>query len=183
MAAKRRCPDVHSIERQSEFSVYYYPDGSRSAAGRHIAGGWTADNPRGGEWLECVVPVGKWSYWDESGTLRAEISYKLSCYMQCCAAGPCPIVHSYPAGPFRTYHPSGRPRTAGSLGEGVEQFENNCDVSVSTRRTRSIDDLRLWDDEGNECWIETPTWPDAFQEGTWKGPAPLRQPDAQGKCP
>jgi hypothetical protein len=130
-----------------------------------------------------VVPVGKWSYWDESGQLRAEITYKLSCYRQCCAAGPCPIVHSYPAGPFRTFHASGRPRTEGWLGETIVEFENLCDTAVSTHRTHSINNLRIRDEQGNESSIESPKWSNAFPEGTWTGPVPLLEPDARGKCP
>lgn len=69
---------------------------------------------------------GAWRYFDEGGALRAEVSYRVAWYEDCCAAGLCRQPYEMLDGPVRLYAADGTLTYEGSPRNRRRLLETNC---------------------------------------------------------
>src|SRR5688572_4305807 len=131
------CPDVARLELSARQDTFRDANGAVIASGRHLGQSWrVADHLP--EW-QNLTPVGAWTYWHLNGQVRARLTYGLSCYIQCCAGGPCPQVHAYPVGPFEFFYPSGELRARGNFTASRQHVDTSCEGGDTTTRGASAD--------------------------------------------
>src|ERR1044072_7813611 len=122
------CSDLNVFMRDAEIRRVVDAHGTLLAIGRGLPRGWdrAVDPWTGADQRERNQPVrvGTWTYLYGDGSKRAEVTYEVSCYIECCSCCPCPQLRDYPAGRFTLWYPSGR-----KLGEGTFEPEK---IHVST---------------------------------------------------
>jgi hypothetical protein len=141
------CRNLRSVEREAQLRTFRYPNGTVSATGRGLPESWDDEFERWATASKRDVPatrVGRWRYFYAAGTKRAEVSYALACYIQCCTGGACPQIHDYPVGAFRLWYPSGRKLAEGSFVAVKWHVETSCEGGDDTTVARISSDSRFW---------------------------------------
>jgi len=145
------CPDLSVVKRAAELRTFRYPNGAVAAAGLGLPDSWDDEFERWGLYKRDVpaVRMGLWKYFYANGAKRAEVSYALACYIQCCTAGACPQVHDYPIGTFRVWYPSGGKLAEGSFRAVSWHVETSCEGGDDTTIGRLSPDSRFWREDGS----------------------------------
>lgn len=130
-----------TLRTESEFRIYRHPNG-RPAAEGHVTThesftyliAETEGRPRH-PWQK-YLRVGKWRYFDERGDIRAELTYRLGSYTECCAPGWCEQPYEIVDGTVRTLAADGTVTYEGPPKNVERVLATNCEggdrVHVST---------------------------------------------------
>ncbi len=152
-----KCPDERWVERQAEFRTVRYPDGAVLARGRGLPSGWDDEYERWGSSYKREVAatrIGKWEYFYADGAKRAEVTYEVSCFIQCCSGGPCPQIHDYPIGSFQLWYPSGRKLGDGSFVAVTKHVDTSCEGGDETKVARLAPSSRFWREDGEPLSVD-----------------------------
>lgn len=149
------CSNLRSAQRTAELRTFRHPNGGASAAGLGLPESWDHEFERWGVYKRDVpaIRVGLWKYFYANGAKRAEVSYVLACYIQCCTGGPCPQVHDYPMGAFRLWYPSGRKLAEGSFTPVKWHVETSCEGGDDTTIGRLSSESRFWREDGSTMTV------------------------------
>jgi hypothetical protein len=117
---------------ESEFRVYRHANGRVAAEGRVTR--WEsvpflmaqAERRSLSPWQENLR-VGKWRFFDERGVLRAELTYRVAFYTECCTAGLCEQPYEIIDGIVRVYSPDGSVRYEGPPENRARVLSTNCE--------------------------------------------------------
>ena len=151
------CAGTDELERQTQLRTFRYPNGAVSATGRGLDSGWDDDYERWGSSYKREVPAtrtGKWLYFYPNGTKKAEVTYTLSCYIQCCSGGPCPQIHDYPVGNFALWYPSGSKLGEGSFVTITRHVETSCERGDHTNVGQLSPNSHFWRENGDPMTVE-----------------------------
>jgi hypothetical protein len=129
-----------------------------SGAGRGLPESW--DDFEFVERTRIPVRVGEWTYVHPNGKQAAQLTYALSCYVQCCTPGPCPQVHDRPVGPFRFWYPSGAKLAEGTFVDARVHVDTSCEGGDDTVVGRVSDTSKFWRENGDPVSVE-----DAVRDG------------------
>jgi hypothetical protein len=150
------CPDLRSLERQTELRTFRYSNGAVSASGHGLPSNW--DNEYEMDSIERrevpAIRTGNWQYFYADGTKKAAVTYALACYIQCCTPGPCPQIHDYPVGNFEVWYPSGRKLAEGSFVAITRHVDTSCEGGDDTKAGRLSPDSRFWREDGRPMSVE-----------------------------
>lgn len=135
------CPDLAAAARSAAARTIRDAQGRVTASGRAL------------ERLPDVR-TGAWTFWYENGAKRAEVTYALACYIQCCTGGPCPQVHDYPLGAFRAWYPSGRRLAEGTFVAVPRHVETSCQGGDDTKEGRLSKESRFWREDGSPMTLD-----------------------------
>lgn len=137
--------------------TFRHPNGALSARGRGLPSDWDLDKEPWKNYDKREIPAtraGKWQFFYADGARKAEVTYALSCYIQCCSGGSCPQIHDYPAGNFVLWYPSGRKLGEGSFVTVTQHVETSCQGGDDTKIGRLSPDSRFWREDGRPMTIE-----------------------------
>jgi len=145
------------MERKTELRTFRHPNGAVFARGRGLDASWDDEYELWGSNYKREVPatrVGKWEYFYPDGAKKAEVTYALSCYIQCCTPGPCPQIHDYPVGAFVLWYPSGRKLGEGSFVTMTQHINTSCSGGDDTKIGRLSPTSRFWREDGQPMTVE-----------------------------
>lgn len=137
--------------------TFRHSNGVVSATGRGLSSSWDDKYERRDGNYKREVPAtrfGKWQYFYADGSKRAEVTYALSCYLQCCSGGPCPQIHDYPVGNFVLWYPSGRKLGEGSFVTVSQHVNTSCEGGDDTKVGRLAPGSRFWREDGRTMSME-----------------------------
>jgi hypothetical protein len=149
------CVVLRDLAGNARYEVFRYPDGSVAARGSHLPEWRNGPAALFPPWQD-VTPVGSWTYLFENGRTKATINYALACYTQCCSAGLCPHVHSYPVGEFTLWYESGALRARGAFVARREHVDTSCEGGDVTLRARASAGTETWDEQGRPLDLNLP---------------------------
>lgn len=138
------CPNLPKLARDAQERVVHYDDGTLRARGSGLPETWDdsyRDFP--------VLRAGRWTYWYRGGQKWAEVTYSLTCYLQCCVAGPCPQVRDYPSGTFTLWYPSGAKLAEGSFHTIMEHVDTNCEGGDKMQGGMITSSSLFWREDGS----------------------------------
>jgi hypothetical protein len=133
------CPEAMNGARR-EMRTFLHPNGKVLARGLGLAKSWDEPLPRS----VAATRLGRWEYFYEDGSKRAEVRYALACYIECCFAGPCPQLHDYPIGAFKLWYPSGRLLGEGTFVTVTRHVDTSCEGGDYTKDARISSESRFW---------------------------------------
>lgn len=145
------CPDARTARRIAVRRTFRHPNGAVFARGWGMDSGWDYEVEQWDPTTRRDVParrVGKWTYFYEDGSRRAVVTYEISCFIQCCAAGTCPQLDDYPVA-FEVWYPSGRKLGKGSFYTVTHHVNTSCQSGDDTRVARMSPDSRFWREDGS----------------------------------
>ncbi len=151
------CPATRAVQRQTELRTFRHSNGVVSATGRGLASSWDDEYESWDSSYKREVPatrLGTWQYFYPDGSKRAEVTYALSCYIQCCSGGLCPQIHDYPVGQFALWYPSGKKLGEGSFATIWYHVETSCEGGDDTKVGRLSPDSRFWREDGHPMTTE-----------------------------
>jgi hypothetical protein len=130
-----------SPKPEGEMREFRHPNGKIAAAGRVTS--YESDTffiapveHRPVQPWQQHLRSGPWQYFDESGALRAEVSYRVAWYEDCCVAGLCKRPYEVVDGVVRLYAPDGTQTYDGRAKNRRRLLQTNCQggdwVTVST---------------------------------------------------
>jgi hypothetical protein len=100
--------------------------------------------PRWHEFLR----VGAWSYNYPSGAKKAEVTYAIRWYTECCAGGPCDQPYEVLVEDFSVWWPNGQLLAEGSFGLTRVRLDTNCQGGAMLVRGVPSKSTRYWDSSG-----------------------------------
>lgn len=122
--------------------VFNHPNGKHAAEGRftsYASNGYiiaTVEKRDLAPWKE-YLRVGKWRYWHPNGALRAEITYAVAQYDECCVAGPCRGVYERIVGTPQLFDANGTSVTL-VRAPGRARIATNCEGGAEVLRPTCI---------------------------------------------
>lgn len=128
------------LQVDSEFRVFHHPNGRVAAEGhvtsRESVAYLTAEIEHRTRFpWQQYLRVGKWRYFYDNGDVRAELTYGLASYTECCAGGLCEQPYEVILGEVRIFAPDGRVTYDGPARNERRVLHTNCeggdDVYVS----------------------------------------------------
>ena len=111
--------------------VFHHANGQPAAEGRFTTHEWPYyivaqyEKRDPAPWKE-YLRVGRWRYWHANGALRAEITYAIGQYAECCVAGPCRGRYERVVGTPRVFNADGTPVTLARAPKRA-RISTNCE--------------------------------------------------------
>ncbi len=140
------CPAIKTLERKAMPRTFFTHDRIRGS-GNALPPEWDTQSLDG---TRVPIRVGEWTYQHPNGRVAGRVSYSLSCYTQCCSAGPCPHVHDYQQGSFQVWYPSGRKQGEGSFIATRIHVDTSCEGGGETWSSTVSPSSRFWREDGTE---------------------------------
>lgn len=98
-------------------------------------------------WRE-FLRVGRWEYRYPNGQTKANVSYEVAWYTECCTGGFCEQPYELRVGEFQAWWPNGAPLARGSFQSNWRHIETNCEGGDKVKVAVIGPDAQFWDQDG-----------------------------------
>lgn len=92
--------------------------------------------------------TGPWKFWYPNGNLKAQVTFKVFQYDECCFAGYCKQAYELRTGKFRVFHPNGELMADGKFKRSSTPIGTNCVGGARIWIAEIDSDAHFFDEDG-----------------------------------